>query len=55
MELETQVILAHDFGYIDDQSQAHLLGLTDEVSRKLMATIKGLQKTAPVVVSTHNP
>lgn len=39
LELETQLILAHDFGYVNDDSFLSIQKLADEVSRMLHSMI----------------
>lgn len=39
LELETQLILAHDFGYVNDDSFLSIQKLVDEVSRMLHSMI----------------
>jgi len=43
-ELDTQLRLAHDFGYLSDQSFAALIASTEEIGRLLTAVIAGLRR-----------
>jgi len=57
MELETQITIACDLDYIDTQMRDRALICTDELSRMLIGTIKGLigkQKTSNEFPPAHS-
>jgi four helix bundle protein len=43
-ELETQILLAIDLGYMDEAKAAECLSLTDEIGRMVNALIKALER-----------
>lgn len=46
-ELETQVILSHDFGFIDDVNYHDVINLNEEVNKMLSSLIYRLQHQSP--------
>jgi len=43
-EVDTQLRLARDLGFVSDEVSTHLLALTDEVGRLLTAVIHGVRR-----------
>ncbi len=46
-EIETQLLLAHDLGYIEDESRIAVQGQIDKVARPLWGLIRSIENTSP--------
>jgi len=46
-ELETQILIARRLGYLNDENEAALISLTDQVSRLIIGLASSLKKGSP--------